>query len=287
MDEMERRRRAEALQRYHRVEMQKQAGVRPLDTDPLPQTLAEKPQEEPREKPAEEPDRDYSIPDADVAAIEGFTFDSYQQAEPSGEPQLDVKTAEADTPQLASLPPQESQSVAMSPGWGSPPEPTPQQVVEPEAKNDSVSPTPPPQAPVAQEPATKDTPEPKPTPYEVRPKKQVQREPQTDEDREKRKQVANERLAIINQARQNLLQRHQSKNMQGNGFAARQFGGMMPNINVGADPENIGDAHQAFSDAGGTFAAVVAEALTMLTHRLNVATRRIAALEHVIDDGAS
>lgn len=300
MDEAQRRAALEALQKHHRIEWQKQAGLKPLETEPLPQTLARIAAEEAPDAAASDEQKDYSIPDEAVAAIEQHSFDTHQQPEASGEQPPDVGIADTEPPRLASLEPPEPQAVAIAPS--AEPASTPavamssewqkavdakQPEVEQAAKSDSVSPPAVAMSPEWEKAAATEPQPLKDNAYVVRPNSPRTREPDSQETRDKRASVAKGHLADINQARQQMLQSHRQMQQGGNGFSARGFGGALPNINVGADPENLGEAYRSFADSGGAFAAEVAEALAMLTGALNNATMRIRMLERTIDDGAS
>lgn len=279
MDEIERRATYEAIQSHHRNEWLKQVGLKPLESKPLPQLIAERREELPVQEPAPEAPQDYNLPINQAAPADAsFVFDSYSRTDEESTAPFEVtdQAAPGDFPSLEPQSPPPVAEAAQPPAAPTTPPPS----VEKVAKSDSVSPTPQPA------PEAKKT-EAKPNSYVVRPNRPQLKAPPTQEDRDNRQRIALDRKAIAEEARQAMMQRHSGARMPGNGFDARGFGGTLPNINIGADPENVGEMHSAMADAGAMNAAVVAQALTNLTNALNAATRRIRALEIMADDGAS
>jgi hypothetical protein len=285
MDEMQRREAYEALQRNHRNDWLKQTGLKPLETKPLPQLIAEKQAEDTSTAAPSDENKSYEIPvEQNVDDSLSFQFDTHSQGDPfqatdgvpAPPPQNEPSVADApavDVVKPVDAPSQQTAPAQQASEYYADTKPTPAKTEPSSAKNgdDSV---------IARA-------EPKNDSDQRSPEAKASHEEQEKARAEFKAMASDSRAALREQAKADFQNDQKWKVGQGNGFDARRFGGILPNINQGANPEDVAAAVGAVADAGGLNAAATVAALLTIVDKLNDATRRIAAIERMARDGAS
>lgn len=285
MDEMQRREAYEALQRNHRNDWLKQTGLKPLETKPLPQLIAEKQVEDTSAAAPSDENKSYEIPvEQNVDDSLSFQFDTHSQEAP-----FQV------TDGVVPPPPQNEASVADAPAVDvvKPVDAPSQQTTPTQQTSEYYADTKPALAKSEPLSASKSDDsgvskvEPKEGIDQRSPEAKARHEDQERARAEFKATARDARAALREQAKADFQNDQKWKVGQGNGFDARRFGGILPNINQGANPEDVAAAVGAVADAGGLNAAATVAALLTIVERLNDATRRIAAIERMARDGAS
>jgi len=291
MDEIERQAANEALQREHRLAMQKQAGVRPEDDDKVVKSLRDKTAEKDAAR-AEELGGPLPIIEElseEVAPVEeqenqDFSIDQY---EPEG-PRESYEQPQPDQPPLDE-PPENyepvNQTTAVSPTMGDIAD-----SLSPAADDmsKSVMSQPEPRRPdviVDSEKAKKaDTPT---VPNRTQQKKLDRRkglENQAEFKQKKQAQAQAAQAQYVSQVKQHLLQSRQN---QFGGYGQNTYGGQLPHSAPGTSNDSLSELYQSYADANESFAVGVADALERMTRVLLYQSERIRALEYIIDEATT
>lgn len=285
MDEMQRREAYEALQRNHRNDWLKQTGLKPLETKPLPQLIAEKQVDDTSAATPSDENKSYEIPvEQNVGDSLSFQFDTHSQEEPfqvtdgvvPPPPQNEASASDApavDVVKPVDAPSQQTTPAQQASEYYTDAKPTP-------AKSEPLS------ASKSDDSGVSKV-EPEEGIDQRSPEAKARHEDQERARAEFKTNARDARAALREQAKADFQNDQKWKVGQGNGFDARRFGGILPNINQGANPEDVAAAVGAVADAGGLNAAATVAALLTIVEKLNDATRRIAAIERMARDGAS